>query len=321
MAGCTSSSATACRCHVAGRCGLTRLYPQPAEGEIRTFYAALAETAPEGGPCLETESATEREAAEGYLCRLEILGTGAKALLVVAQPEHPFAALAGERGYRVTALTARGMTDAPLERGHFDAVVVIEELEKASDPVVALQRIHEVLRPDGALLLVTPSMDSWAARFLGSYWPAWRPENLFYFDERTVQSILLRSGFVEVEVAPDWRRFSLEHLHRRARAFPRTVLTRAVRLLYRLLPAVLRGVRVRLASSAVVVTARRAEPRPRPLLSIVMPVYNERRTFSETMEAVLAKEIPGVDKEVIVVESNSTTGPAIWSSPARAAPA
>jgi glycosyltransferase involved in cell wall biosynthesis len=39
-----------------------------------------------------------------------------------------------------------------------------------------------------------------------------------------------------------------------------------------------------------------------------MPVFNERRTFVETMEAVLAKELPGVDKEVIVVESNSTDG-------------
>jgi hypothetical protein len=294
-----------CRC---GRCGLTRLFPQPTEAQIRAFYTATAEAAPDAETYPGAESATEREAAQGYLGRLDVLGAGAKTLLVVAQPKHPFRALAEEHGHRVTALTARSLADAPLEPGRFDAVVVIEELEKASDPVAVLQQLHEALQPDGMLLLVTPSMDSWAARFLASRWTAWRPENLYYFDERTVQSVLLRSSFAQVEVARDWRRFSVEHMHRRARAYPRTVLTRAVRLLYRLLPAALRGVRVRLASSAVVVTARRVEPRPRPLLSIVMPVYNERRTFAETMEAVLAKEIPGVDKEVIVVESNSTDG-------------
>ena len=294
-----------CRC---GRCELTRLFPQPTEAEIRAFYAGSAETTPDTGPWLEPDLATDREAAAGYLARLNVLGAGAKTVLVLAQPDHPFAALAGEHGHRVTAITARGLADASLEPGCFDAAFVIEELEKAADPVAALQRIHAALRPDGALLLVTPSMDSWAARFLAGRWVAWRPENLYYFDERTVQSVLLRSGFSRIEVTRDWRRFSLEHVHRRARAYPRTVLTRAVRLLYLLLPAALRDVRVRLASSAIIVTARRVELRPRPLLSVVMPVYNERRTFAETMEAVLAKEIPGVDKEVIVVESNSTDG-------------
>jgi glycosyltransferase involved in cell wall biosynthesis len=39
-----------------------------------------------------------------------------------------------------------------------------------------------------------------------------------------------------------------------------------------------------------------------------MPVYNEVSTFATTMDAVLAKEMPGIDKEIIVVESNSTDG-------------
>ena len=60
------------------------------------------------------------------------------------------------------------------------------------------------------------------------------------------------------------------------------------------------------------VLARRgaAEPptRRRHLLSVVMPVYNEVGTFGEVAKALLAKEISGVDIEVIIVESNSTDG-------------
>jgi hypothetical protein len=43
-------------------------------------------------------------------------------------------------------------------------------------------------------------------------------------------------------------------------------------------------------------------------LSVVMPVYNERRTFREVMDALLAKSIPGFDIEICLVESNSTDG-------------
>jgi len=39
-----------------------------------------------------------------------------------------------------------------------------------------------------------------------------------------------------------------------------------------------------------------------------VPAYNESATFEPLMEAVLQKEIPGLDIEVVLVESNSTDG-------------
>lgn len=44
------------------------------------------------------------------------------------------------------------------------------------------------------------------------------------------------------------------------------------------------------------------------MLSIVMPAFNERSTFKECFDKVLKKEIAGLDKEIIVIESNSTDG-------------
>jgi hypothetical protein len=65
-------------------------------------------------------------------------------------------------------------------------------------------------------------------------------------------------------------------------------------------------------SGGLVAMARRAAPQPpddRALrLSVVMPVYNERATFREVIDRLLAKTIPGVDIEVCIVESNSTDG-------------
>ena len=70
--------------------------------------------------------------------------------------------------------------------------------------------------------------------------------------------------------------------------------------------------RLRRVGPAVVVSARRSALPPPPQrsqrLSVIMPVYNEAATFETTAALVLAKEIPGVEIDVVMVESNSTDG-------------
>jgi len=44
------------------------------------------------------------------------------------------------------------------------------------------------------------------------------------------------------------------------------------------------------------------------VLSVVVPVFNERATAKESLDAIVAKTIPGWDLEIIMVESNSTDG-------------
>ena len=43
-------------------------------------------------------------------------------------------------------------------------------------------------------------------------------------------------------------------------------------------------------------------------LSVVLPVYNEKKTFREVIERLLAKTIPGFEIEICLIESNSTDG-------------
>lgn len=61
-------------------------------------------------------------------------------------------------------------------------------------------------------------------------------------------------------------------------------------------------------SPFAIISAHVGSQRDRPLLSIIMPVFNERATFNEAIERVLAKDIPGIDKRILIVESNSTDG-------------
>jgi glycosyltransferase involved in cell wall biosynthesis len=43
-------------------------------------------------------------------------------------------------------------------------------------------------------------------------------------------------------------------------------------------------------------------------LSVIVPVYNERPTAVPALDALLAKQIPGMEIEILIVESNSTDG-------------
>jgi glycosyltransferase involved in cell wall biosynthesis len=63
-----------------------------------------------------------------------------------------------------------------------------------------------------------------------------------------------------------------------------------------------------LVQSDAMTFAQKAESRPQPVLSVIVPAYNEAKTFSTLMDALLRKTIPGLSTEIIIVESNSTDG-------------
>jgi len=65
---------------------------------------------------------------------------------------------------------------------------------------------------------------------------------------------------------------------------------------------------VTLRGEDLTVISRVAKPIDRYRLSVIVPVFNERSTFRLMMDQLVAKEIDGVDIEIIVIESNSTDG-------------
>ncbi len=60
--------------------------------------------------------------------------------------------------------------------------------------------------------------------------------------------------------------------------------------------------------SRITILMRPASIAHTPKLSVIVPAYNERATFSQLIDLVLNKQIDNVDIEIIIVESNSTDG-------------
>jgi hypothetical protein len=156
--------------------------------------------------------------------------------------------------------------------------------------------------------VVLPSVGSLPARWLGRRWTQWRPENIFYFDSVKIQLLLERCGFAQIWAKPDRRLYTVRHINERIRSSPRSPVTSLISFAYRFVPRPIRNKRLRLVSSGIMVTAVREDIAIRPLCSIIVPAYNERATFSQLMDTLLAKELPGMDRQIVIVESNSSDG-------------
>jgi hypothetical protein len=151
-------------------------------------------------------------------------------------------------------------------------VLVISGLATAADPKQFLIDVRQSLAPEGVLLVAHVLADSRAARVLGRRWQGWILPARWHFTRKTLHLLLLKCGYHRI-----WLRD----------------LSRA-RHLQTPLGRVLAS--AELASS------------PPARVSIIVPVFNEAATCATLLDRLMAKDLPGLDKEIVIVESNSTDG-------------
>ena len=157
----------------------------------------------------------------------------------------------------------------------------------------ALQSAYYVLQP-GDMLVVD------VARPVGAREDFGRQRDL-------VSRVLFKAGFDRPII---WAGRKLLEAENRSSVVNRLLPSSALGAGPRTVPKVVVPLDVR--PEQLVAVARRsmlAPPGERPLrLSVVLPVYNEKRTFGELMDALLAKSVAGFEIEICLVESNSTDG-------------
>ncbi len=260
-------------------CGLVLANPRPSEEQLasrREKY--LLQNA-------DTDACTERI--------LDLLhhysGSSSGRLLQVGCGRGDVMARASARGFEVTGIEASpaacaaarlrlrhlpvsnlhfGQIDELDRKERFDVVLLSCVLGQTLDPVLLLRKVRDRLQVNGVVVVVSPPLRWTSGGALKLKPNGLRPDQVFHFRSCDVETLLLKAGFNEV-LAPKYE------------ASPTMMMVHF---------------------------ARRAQLRPRPLLSVIVPAFNEVKTFARVISQLQKKQVAGVDLEIVVVESNSDDG-------------
>ena len=309
-------------------CGLVFLNPQLSDDELARIYSANYFLGSDSAKGCKTVSEIKQATARLYLAeirrfhgfnkgRLLEVGCGEGDFLVSAEAdgwdvagiEYSLAACEkARRRLKNGEVRCGELQQAELAAAQFDLCVVSDVLEHIRSPLDFLREIHRILKPSGTLFIATPSIDSWSARFMRQKWMEFKPEHLTYFDRQTLQTALFKSSFRDVIVEPGWKMLSFDYVKMHFERFPVSVVTPALNFIARILPRKMQLQHRRVVASGIMVFSRKAEARLLPLLSVIVPAYNEAKTLDTLMDALLRKKLPDLQLEIILVESNSTDG-------------
>ncbi len=197
---------------------------------------------------------------------------------------------AGRTSVRLTLPDEAGALALQAGSG-FDAVFLNGALEYTGDPVALLRGARAALRPGGVLIAVVDAADADRLPADG----ARLPQHLY--SPATLLRLAQVAGLQPRRCGLLTRDFD--------RRLDRAAPLRSIHALISMFGGhsdVSSGLYHLVAAAAP--TALRASPK----LSIIMPVFNEVSTFRQTFDRVAAARIEGLEREIIVVESNSTDG-------------
>ena len=172
------------------------------------------------------------------------------------------AAAIANRCLGAPAVSVGALETLPLTQDRFGAILAADVIEHVRDPADWLLRIHKLLIPGGAVLLVTPSLDSWTRRLLRSRWMEYKVEHLYYFSAGSIRLLLERCGFEEIRVWPSRKVLTIDYISRHFDRFRVPLLSPLVGLLRRSVPNRIAHRPLLVSASGLMAIARKAGARP-----------------------------------------------------------
>ena len=98
--------------------------------------------------------------------------------------------------------------DTTARAGSVDIVTMNHVIEHVIDPHETLSKVHSLLTQDGVFYGRTPKLGSIGHKIFGRYWGGYHfPRHLHLFNEKSLQRLLLESGFREVDIIEDLNLF------------------------------------------------------------------------------------------------------------------
>lgn len=198
--------------------------PRPTQDFISFLYSEIED------PLYHTEAEGREKNFEGILSFLgklhpekgELFDVGAATgiLLNLAQQQDwsPDGIEASSWSVQVAAqeyglkLQQGNFETADIPADHYTVVSMVDFIEHIPHPRTVMEKAHEILLPGGTLCLVTPDINSAAARISGKKWWHFRPAHLSYFTKKSLVTLVEQTGFQVVKEGKYTWTFSAHYL-------------------------------------------------------------------------------------------------------------
>lgn len=93
--------------------------------------------------------------------------------------------------------------EQPVGADRFDLITMWHFLEHDYDPLKALAKAHEALKPTGRLIIEVPRLDSLSFKLYGNRWPGLQaPQHTVLFDREKILAFVRKAGFEVVDYLP-----------------------------------------------------------------------------------------------------------------------
>lgn len=196
-------------------CGEVYLNPRPTLEEISAFYPDHYESY----ETIENQSTRLQQTLlwknqEKVLKYVQGFTSGPGSLLDIGCSTGQFMRVTREHGWSVTGIElvdhaaeiARtryqldvrtgDLDNVPLPSQGFDIITMWDVLEHLHAPRRALEKIRDLLKPNGILAVGFPNLDSYDRRIFGTAWIGWdAPRHLYLFSLPAFQRLFRETGF------------------------------------------------------------------------------------------------------------------------------
>jgi SAM-dependent methyltransferase len=219
--------------HRCDACELVFSARPPCGDELEALYSAEYFTQGGAGyPDYIADERTHRRQARSYLKKIEKLGVARGALLDVGCAAGFFLDEARKRGWAARGCELSGYahahaverfgldvqragfldpTFAPAPQS-FDLVTLFNVLEHIPEPKHVADKLFDLTKPGGYLVVETWDPRSWLARLLGPRWPTYAPPTVLYcFTRRTLGRLFEPERWTLVGYRPAIKWISLDH--------------------------------------------------------------------------------------------------------------
>jgi len=95
----------------------------------------------------------------------------------------------------------RNLKYVRFKKNFFDVISLNHVLEHLDNPTEIFKEIHRILKPNGKVIIATPNINSFSAKFFGNKWfQLDTPRHLFLYSEDTLKKYAKKEGFKIKEI-------------------------------------------------------------------------------------------------------------------------